>query len=46
MLNRVILPTPYGDVSTDFDVLLIQQLMLNTDFECMFIKHGHPQWKI
>jgi len=35
LLHRVLFPTPYADASTNFDVLCIQQLMLNSHCKCL-----------
>jgi hypothetical protein len=36
VLHCVIFPVPYGYTYTDFDVLCVQQLMLNTDYGNIF----------
>jgi hypothetical protein len=35
LLHCALFPTPYADASTNFDVLRIQQLMLNTHCKCL-----------
>jgi hypothetical protein len=38
LLHCVIFPVPYGYISTDFDVLCVQQLMLKKDSCNIFLE--------